>query len=49
MVFCCYCIQNVKDGNQIQIYDINKESVNHFSQFISLKVRRNLGKSEAQF
>ena len=33
-----YCIQNVKDGIQIQIYKIDKESVTHFGQFISVKV-----------
>ena len=31
-----YCIQNVKDGIQIQVYNINNESVNHYSQFISV-------------
>ena len=32
-----YCIQNVKDGIQIRIYKIRKESVTHFRQFISVK------------
>ena len=26
-----YCIQNIKDGIQIQVYNINNESVNHLS------------------
>ena len=30
-------------------YTINNESVIHFSKFISVKVKKNLGKSEAQF
>ena len=33
-------MQNVKDGIQIQVYDINNESVSHFSQFISVKVKK---------
>ena len=41
-----YCIQNV---TQIQVYNINNESVNHFSQFISVKVKKILRKSQAQF
>ena len=49
LILCCYCIQNVKDGIQIQVYNINNKSVNHFSQFISEKVRKNLRKSQAQF
>ena len=48
-IFRHYCIQNVKDGIQIQVYNINNESVNHFSQFISVKVKNNLRKSQAQF
>ena len=36
-----YCIQNVKDGFQIQIYNISNESVNHSSQFISVQVKKN--------
>ena len=43
-----YCIQNVKDGIQIQAYNISNESVNHFSQFSSVKVKKNLKKSQAQ-
>ena len=37
------------DGIQIQVYNIKNESVNHFSQFISVTVRKNLRKSQAQF
>ena len=33
-----YCIQNVKDGIQIHVYNINNESVSHSSQFILVKV-----------
>ena len=44
-----YCIQNVKDGIQIQVYNSINESINHSSQFISAKVRKNLRKSQAQF
>ena len=47
---CChYCIQNVKDEIQIQVYNVNNESLNHFSQFISVKAKRNLRKSQALF
>ena len=46
-IFRRYCIQNVKDGIQIQIFNINNESVNHFSQFISVKVEKKLRKSQA--
>ena len=49
MVFVRYCIQNVKDGIQIQVCNINNESVKHFSQFISVTVEKNLRKSQAQF
>ena len=38
-----------KDGIQIQIYNINNDSVNHFSQLISVKVKKNLRKSQVQF
>ena len=34
---------------QIRVYKINNESVTHFSQLISVKVKKNLRKSEAQF
>ena len=48
-ILCRYCIQHVKGRIQIQVYNINNESVNHFSQFISVKVKKNLRKSQAQF
>ena len=35
-----YCIQNVEDEIQIRVYKINRESVNHFSQFTSVKLRK---------
>ena len=48
-IFRRYCIQNVENGIQIQVYNINDESVNYFSEFILLKVKKNLRKSQAQF
>ena len=48
-IFRRYCIHNVKDGIQIQVYNIINESENHSSQFISVKVKKNLRKSQAQF
>ena len=39
-LFRSYCIQNVKDGIQIQVYNIISENVNHSSQFISVKVKK---------
>ena len=47
-MFRSYCIQNVKNGIQLQVYSINNESVKHVSQFISVKVKKNLRKSQAQ-
>ena len=47
-VFRRYCFQNVKDRIQIQVYNIINESVNHCSQFISVKVKKNLRKSRAK-
>ena len=44
-----YCIQNVTDGTQIRAHTINKESVTHCSQFISVKAKKIVRKSEAQF
>ena len=44
-----YCIQNVKDEIQIHVYNIINGSVTHSSQFISVKVKTNLRKSQAQF
>ena len=48
-IFRHYCIQIVKDGIQIQVYNINNESVKYSSQFISVKVKKNLRKLQAQF
>ena len=45
-VFRRYCIQNVKDGIQIHAYKIINDSVNHSSQFISVKVKKHLRKSQ---
>ena len=33
----------------MQVYNTNNKSVNHFSQFVSVKVKKNLRKSQAQF
>ena len=44
-----HCFQNVKDRIQIQVYNINNESVNHSSQFISVKVEKKLRKSQVKF
>ena len=44
-----YRIQNVKDGLQIQVYNISKDSVHHSCQFISIKFKKNLRRSQAQF
>ena len=44
-----YCIQNVKDGIQIHVYNIINKTVNRSSQFISVKLKKNLRKSQAQF
>jgi len=49
LAFRRYCSQNVKDGIQIQVYNISNESVNHSIQFISEKVKKKLRKSQAQF
>ena len=48
-IFRRYCIQNIKDGIQILVYKIKNESVTHFSQFVSVKVKKNLRKFRAQF
>ena len=47
-VFRRYHIQNVKEGIQIQVYIIIGDSVHHSRQFISVKVKKNLGASQAQ-
>ena len=47
-VFRRYCIQSAKDGIQIHVYNVINDSVNHSSQFISVKVKKNLRKSQAK-
>ena len=37
-IFRRYSIQNVEYGTQTQVYNVNYKKVNHFSQFISVKV-----------
>ena len=49
LVFRRYCIQDVKERIQIHVCNIINESVDHSSQFISVKVKKNLRKSQAQF
>ena len=44
-----YNIQNVKDRIQTRVYKINKQKVTHFSYLISVKVKKILRKSQAQF
>ena len=44
-----YCIQDVKDGIQIQVYNVICKCVYDSSQFISVKVKKNLRKPQAQF
>ena len=44
-----YYNQNAKAGIQIWVYKINNENVTHFSHFISVKVKKTLKKSQAQF
>ena len=34
LIFCHYCLQNVKNGIQIQVCNINNKSVSHFSKVI---------------
>ena len=48
-VFRRCSIQNVKDGIQIQVYNINNESVNQYNLFISVKVKKHLRKSQTPF
>jgi len=36
-------------GISAENWNINNESLNHFSQFISVKIKKNLRKSQAQF
>jgi len=44
-----YCIQNDKDGIQIRVYTMKKESATHISQFTAVKGKRILRGSWAQF
>ena len=39
----------VKDGIRVRVYKINKENVTHCSQSISVKVKKNFRKFQAQF
>ena len=48
-IFCHYSFQRVKVGIQILVCNINNKSVSHFSPFISVKVKKNVRKSLAQF
>ena len=48
-IFRHYCIQNVKDGIQIQACNVTNECLTYFSQFISGKVKQYLKKAQAQF
>ena len=43
-IFRRYCIPNVKDGIQIQVYNISNEIVNLSSQFISVEVNKKVKK-----
>ena len=36
-IFCRYCIKNIRDKIQIQVYNLNNKCVNHCSQFILVK------------
>ena len=44
-----FYIQNVNDWIQIRVYKKKKESVTHFSQFISVKVKKIQKNFQAQF
>ena len=44
-IFRHYFIQYVQDGIQIQVCNFNNETVNHFGQFILVKVKKNVRKS----
>jgi len=46
-IFCHICIPNVKDGIQIQVYNINNEIATHYGQFILVKVKKDIRKSQA--
>ena len=40
-IFRRYCVQNVKDGVQIQAYNTNNAIANNFGQFILVNVKKN--------
>ena len=42
-----YCIQTIRDGIHIRVYKIS--DISNFSQFISVKVKNRLRKSQTQF
>ena len=44
-IFCHYYIQNVKDGIQIQAYNVSNEFLTHFHQFVVVNVKKNSRKS----
>ena len=48
-IFHRYGVRSVNDGIQIQVYNSSNENVNHLGQFISARVKKNLGKFQAQF
>jgi len=48
-IFRRYCIQNDKDGIQVQVYNIFNECLTHFNQFISDKVKKSVRKSPPHF
>ena len=39
-IFRRSCFQTAKEGIQIQVYNINNASENHFRQFIAVKVKK---------
>ena len=48
-IFPHFCIQNVIDGIQIQVCNINNEIVSIFVQFVLVKVKKKVRKSQTQF
>ena len=49
LILSHYCIQSVKDRIQIKVYKISRESVTCFCQFVPVKVKKILRKSQAHF
>ena len=39
-IFRRSCINNIKDGIQIQVYNINNDTAYHFSQYITVKIEK---------